>query len=133
PADRRRLRGRRPVRARLRALRDVRRGRPGHRGHRTPLAVRRERAMTGKTGVWLVGGRGSVATTATLGAAAVRGGLSARLVYDLGRFDTRSYEAGALGALGAFGIFFMDAVGIVEHRRAAQYDLLRTWATRWGT
>lgn len=26
-----------------------------------------------------------------------------------------------------------DPVGTDEHRLAAQYDLLRTWATRWGT
>lgn len=89
--------------------------------------------MTGKTGVWLVGGRGSVATTATLGAAAVRGGLAAPLVLDLARFAARAHEAGELGALGALGFYFKDPVGTDEHRLAAQYDLLRTWATRWGT
>ena len=58
--------------------------------------------------------------------------LAAPLVLDLARLAVRAHEVGEVGPVGAFGFFFKDPAGTAEHRLAAQYEALRSWAARAG-
>ncbi|MEV4293081.1 inositol-3-phosphate synthase [Nonomuraea bangladeshensis] len=80
-----------------------------------------------KLGVWLIGARGSVATTAIVGASAVRA-LAAPLVLDLARLVARAHEKGRQGVLPELGYFFKSPLGTDEHALAAQYARLRAFA-----
>ena len=54
--------------------------------------------------------------------------LAAPLVLDLARLTARAHQAGEVGPLAALAFFFKDPVASTEHRLAAQYDQLVSWA-----
>jgi len=54
--------------------------------------------------------------------------LAAPLVLDLARLVARAQETGGAGPLGELGFFFKDPAGSDEHRLAAQFETLLSWA-----
>lgn len=58
--------------------------------------------------------------------------LAAPLVLDLARLVARAHERGEVGPLRALAFFFKDPAGTNEHRLAAQFETLVTWAGQLG-
>lgn len=54
--------------------------------------------------------------------------LAAPLVLDLTRLVARAHERGQVGPLGPLAFFFKDPAGTDEHRLAARFETLVTWA-----
>ncbi|GAA5087246.1 hypothetical protein HNP84_006952 [Thermocatellispora tengchongensis] len=78
-------------------------------------------------GVWLIGARGAVATTAAVGAAAIRSGPppAQGCVTEAPGFWPGSWRGptsgGRFGVPAEPGYFFKDPLGCGEHALAAQY------------